>query len=96
MSTHPQPPFRSNERVAVLMTPHGKAVFGQLDRGLCDSLDQFFREAGDSYLGSTPALQDEAALDQIELSTARAEVISGSDARHFERIQLRDKCGQAE
>lgn len=70
-------PMRSSERVAVLMTPQEKAVFSQRARGLGLSLGQFFREAGEAYVGPSPALEDEpallAALDQIERSTARAE-----------------------
>ena len=69
---------RATERVAVLMTPAEKSAYAdQADRmGL--SLGQFFREAGAAYgrqASQEEAPQEalEAALQQLELSTARAE-----------------------
>ena len=69
---------RATERVAVLMTAAEKSAYAdQADRmGL--SLGQFFREAGEAY-GRQPTGEEapeealDAALQQLELSTARAE-----------------------
>ena len=69
---------RATDRVAVLMTPKEKAtyVYRASSPGL--SLGQFFREAGAGYASGCSdrhAEPDalEAALKQLELSTARTE-----------------------
>lgn len=69
---------RASERVAVLMTPSEKSAFSHQANSLGLSLGQFFREAGAAYARqqATPQADDEAleaALRQLELSTARTE-----------------------
>ena len=70
---------RATERVAVLMTPTEKATYADRASSLGLSLGQFFREAGAAYATSTGSERQaesdalEAALKQLELSTARTE-----------------------
>lgn len=70
---------RATERVAILMSPSEKAAFAGKARTLGLSLGQFFREAGAAYapLPAEAQADDEAlleaALRQLELSTARTE-----------------------
>ncbi len=69
---------RATERVAVLMTPTEKATYADRASSLGLSLGQFFREAGAAYAagGSDRNAESdalEAALTQLELSTARTE-----------------------
>jgi hypothetical protein len=78
---------RATERVAVLMTPAEKATYADHASRLGLSLGQFFREAGAAYAAGgsdqqaeTDAL--EAALKQLERSTARTE--AALDAALFE------------
>lgn len=86
---------RATERVAVLMTPTEKATYAHRASSLGLSLGQFFREAGAAYAAGgsdrhaeTDAL--EAALKQLELSTARTE--AALDAALFEvRAALQGK-----
>lgn len=79
MTTSPQPKGeRATERVAVLMTPAEKATYADRASSLGLSLGQFFREAGAAYAagGSDKTTESdalEAALKQLELSTARTE-----------------------
>lgn len=86
---------RATERVAVLMTPTEKATYAGRASSLGLSLGQFFREAGAAYgaggsdqQAETNAL--EAALKQLELSTART--ASALDTALFEvRAALKGK-----
>jgi NAD(P)-dependent dehydrogenase (short-subunit alcohol dehydrogenase family) len=69
---------RATERIAILMSPTEKAVFTGKARTLGLSLGQFFREAGAAYAtvpseGEADHEALEAALRQLELSTARTE-----------------------
>jgi hypothetical protein len=69
---------RATERVAVLMTPAEKTAFAEHASSMGLSLGQFFREAGSAYAaGDSGSKADgdalEAALKQLELSTARTE-----------------------
>jgi hypothetical protein len=69
---------RATERVAVLMTPAEKTAFTEQASSMGLSLGQFFREAGSAYAAgdSDRKVDDEAleaALKQLELSTARTE-----------------------
>ncbi|MCP9927185.1 hypothetical protein [Cyanobium sp. CH-040] len=70
---------RATERVAILMTPTEKATYTDRASGLGLSLGQFFREAGAAYASSAGSERQaesdalEAALKQLELSTARTE-----------------------
>lgn len=79
MTNAPQPKGeRATERVAVLMTPTEKATFADRASSLGLSLGQFFREAGSAYAAggsdrTTESEALEAALKQLELSTARTE-----------------------
>ena len=71
---------RATERVAVLMTPAEKAAYADQASRLGLSLGQFFREAGAAYAsahGQERADPDalEAALKQLEFSTARTEAV---------------------
>ena len=69
---------RATERVAVLMTAAEKSAYADQAGRMGLSLGQFFREAGAAY-GRQPTGEEapeealEAALQQLELSTARAE-----------------------
>ena len=69
---------RATERVAVLMTAAEKLAYADQASRMGLSLGQFFREAGAAY-GRQPTGEEapeealEAALQQLELSTARAE-----------------------
>jgi len=69
---------RATERVAVLMTAAEKLAYADQANRMGLSLGQFFREAGAAY-GRQPTGEEapeealEAALQQLELSTARAE-----------------------
>lgn len=79
MATAPKPSGeRATERVAVLMTPSEKSAYADRASRLGLSLGQFFREAGAAYAarGSDEQAESdalEAALKQLELSTARTE-----------------------
>ena len=79
MTTAPQPKGeRATERVAVLMTPAEKATYADRASSLGLSLGQFFREAGAAYAaggsdGNAESDALEAALKQLERSTARTE-----------------------
>jgi hypothetical protein len=69
---------RATERVAILMSPTEKAEFVGKARTMGLSLGQFFREAGAAYAtlsaeGRADHEALEAALRQLELSTARTE-----------------------
>ena len=71
---------RATERVAVLMTPEEKQAFVGRAEAMGLSLGQFFREAGAAYANrsehSRTEVEDdaiEAALQQLELSTSKAE-----------------------
>ena len=71
---------RATERVAVLMTPAEKAAYADHASRMGLSLGQFFREAGAAYAtGSSEEQADadalDAALKQLELSTARTEAV---------------------
>lgn len=71
---------RATERVAVLMTPTEKAAYTDRANSMGLSLGQFFREAGAAYVSSSTNGQAEhdaleAALNQLELSTARTEAV---------------------
>jgi hypothetical protein len=71
---------RASERVAVLMTPTEKATYTDRASSMGLSLGQFFREAGAAYAeaGSDEQAESaalEAALKQLELSTARTEAV---------------------
>jgi hypothetical protein len=71
---------RATERVAVLMTPTEKAAYTDRASSMGLSLGQFFREAGAAYASSSTDEQAEhdaleAALKQLELSTARTEAV---------------------
>ncbi|MEB3202832.1 MAG: hypothetical protein VKK05_08495 [Synechococcus sp.] len=69
---------RATERIAILMSPTEKAVFTGKARTMGLSLGQFFREAGAAF-ATLPSESEadhealEAALRQLELSTARTE-----------------------
>ena len=70
----------ATERVAVLMTPTEKAAYTDRASSMGLSLGQFFREAGAAYASSSANEQAEhdaleAALKQLELSTARTEAV---------------------
>jgi hypothetical protein len=74
---------RATERVAVLMTPAEKAAYADHASRMGLSLGQFFREAGAAYAtGSSEEQADtdalDAALKQLELSTARTEAVLDS------------------
>ena len=69
---------RATERVAVLMTAAEKLAYADQASRMGLSLGQFFREAGAAYgrqatAEEAPEEALEAALQQLELSTARAE-----------------------
>jgi hypothetical protein len=69
---------RATERVAVLMTAAEKSEYTNQASSMGLSLGQFFREAGAAYVSSAstknaPEEALEAALKQLELSTAKAE-----------------------
>ena len=69
---------RATERVAVLMTAAEKLAYADQASRMGLSLGQFFREAGAAYGRQAtdeeaPEEALEAALQQLELSTARAE-----------------------
>jgi len=69
---------RATERVAVLMTAAEKSEYTNQASSMGLSLGQFFREAGAAYgrgasSENAPDEALEAALNQLELSTAKAE-----------------------
>ena len=71
---------RANERWVILMTPSEKARYAEHANHLGLSLGQFFREAGAACAPPTAEAtleQDalEAALRQLELSTASTEAV---------------------
>ena len=64
---------RATERVAVLMTPSEKSAYVDRANSMGLSLGQFFREAGAVYGREIDEDALDAALRQLEASTARAE-----------------------
>jgi KaiC/GvpD/RAD55 family RecA-like ATPase len=69
---------RATERVAVLMTQTEKAAYTEQASRMGLSLGQFFREAGAAYASAESQERAdpdalEAALRQLEFSTARTE-----------------------